>query len=116
LTGLVKKIDQRLEATHVNSPRPPGVFVIVENEADGIDRYLRGMAGNDGLKRASLCIGAPPEDYNLAREAEVTVVIYNVGRRGQQKVTANFALRKGELDEAKTEAIIKALSDVLPKK
>ena len=45
----------------------------------------------------------------------MTVVIYSQGRRPQQKVTANFAFRKGELDDAKTKAIVKALSDVLPK-
>ena len=33
----------------------------------------------------------------------------------QQHVTANFALRNGDLDAAKTEAIIKALAEVLPK-
>jgi hypothetical protein len=63
----------------------------------------------------SLGIGAPPKDYEVAKEADVTVVIYNVSRRGQQKVMANFALRLGELDEAKADAIVKALSDVLPK-
>jgi hypothetical protein len=31
-------------------------------------------------------------------------------------VTANFALRKGELDDAKTDAIVKAVTDVLPPK
>ena len=51
----------------------------------------------------------------VAKDAAVTVVIYNMARRGQQKVTANFALRKGELNEAKADAIVKALSDVLPK-
>jgi len=30
-------------------------------------------------------------------------------------VTANFALRKGELDDEKVEAIVKALTEVLPK-
>jgi hypothetical protein len=30
-------------------------------------------------------------------------------------VVANFALRKGELDESKRDAIVEALSKVLPK-
>ena len=46
--------------------------------------------------------------------ADITVVIYHVGERRLEKVTANFALRKGELNEAKTDAIVKALSAVLP--
>jgi hypothetical protein len=51
----------------------------------------------------------------MTKEAEVTVVIYNLGLRPQQKVMANFALRKGDLDEAKSDAIAKALSDMLPR-
>jgi len=113
LTSLVKKIDRRLAAAG-KSARPQGVYVIFVNNADGLDKQLRGIAEKEGLKRVNLCIGAPPAAYEVAPAADVTVVIYNAGRRGQP-VTANFALRKGELDDAKTEAIVKALSDVLPK-
>jgi len=42
-------------------------------------------------------------------------VIYRLGKRRREPVTANSALRKGELDEAKTDAIVTALSEVLPK-
>jgi hypothetical protein len=115
LTGLVKKIDQRLEAVTAKTPRGLGVYVLFDSKADGLDRQLREMVEKEALKRVNLCIGAPPGDYEVSNGADVTVVIYNVGRRGQQKVTANFALRKGELDEAKADAIVKAVADVLPK-
>jgi hypothetical protein len=115
LTGLVKKIDQRLEAVAGKTARPPGAYVLFVNNADGLDKRLRDIADKKALKRVSLCIGAPPKNYEIADEADVTVVIYTLGRRPQQHVTANFALRKGELDEAKADAIVKALSDVLPK-
>ena len=95
-------------------PRPLGVYVIFVNNADGLDKQLRGMAEENALKRVSLGIGAPPEDYEVAREADVTVVIYG-GPEGEEKVKANFALRKGDLDEAKADAIVKALARVLPK-
>jgi hypothetical protein len=65
-------------------------------------------------KRVSLGIGAPPGDYNLAKEADVTVVIYEVGRRGNL-VSANFACRWADLDEKQSDAIVAALSKVLPK-
>jgi hypothetical protein len=113
LTSLVKKIDQRMDVAG-KTPRAPGAFVIFDSNAEGLDGRLRGMAEKEALKRVNLCIGDVPEDYEVAREADVTVVIYNVNRRGQQRVTANFALRKGELDEAKAEAIVRALSAVLP--
>ena len=90
----------------------PGSKLVV---GDGLDRRLREMAEKEALKRVSLCIGAPPQDYGVADDADVTVVIYSLGRRPQQKVTANFALRKGELDEAKADAIVKALSEMLPR-
>lgn len=115
LTGLVKKIDERIDAMQSKPPRAPGAYLIVNNNAAGLDQQLRGMAEREALKRVNLCIGAPPADYEVSPDADVTVVIYNLNRRGQQKVTANFALRTGELTDAKTEAILKALSDVLPK-
>jgi hypothetical protein len=115
LTGLVKKIDDRLEAAAGKSPRTLGAYVIFLNNSDGLDGQLRALAEVEGLQRVSLGIGAPPDEYQVAGEAEVTVVIYNVGRRPQQKVTANFAFRQGELDEARADAIVQALSEVLPK-
>ena len=36
------------------------------------------------LKRVSLCIGAPPQDYEVANAADVTAVIYSLGRRPEQ--------------------------------
>jgi hypothetical protein len=114
LTGLVKKLDQRL-ASAAKGPRTRGAYVIFDSNADGLDKKLRGIAEKEALKHVTLGIGAPPADYQVAKGAEVTVVIYNPDRRGRQKVTANFALRKGELDDAKADAITKALSEVLPK-
>src|SRR5262249_17352657 len=72
------------------------------------------LAEKEGIRSVPLCIGAPPKDYEVTDAADVTVVIYNVNRRGNQHVTANFALRKGELDDTKADAIVKALSNVLP--
>jgi hypothetical protein len=115
LTGLVKKIDQRLAAVAGKRTPAPGVYVIFIENSDGLDARLRAVAEKEGLKRVSLCIGAPPADYEVARDADVTAVIYGIGRHGEERVTANFALRKGELDEAKADAIAKALADVLPK-
>jgi hypothetical protein len=115
LTGLVKKIEERVEAAAGKTRQILGAYVIFDSKADGLDRQLRSLAEKEGLKRVFLGIGAPPRDYAVAGEADVTVVVYTPGRRLKQQVAANFALRKGELDEAKVEAIVKAVSDVLPK-
>jgi hypothetical protein len=114
LTSLVKKIDQRM-SNAAKWPRSLGAYVIFDNNTAGLDKQLRELAAKEGLKHVSLGIAAPPASYQVSGEAEVTVVVYNPDRRGRQNVKANFALRKGELDSAKADAIVKALADVLPR-
>ena len=114
MTGLVKKMDQRVNAAGKH-PRILGTYVIFYGDPAAREKQLREMAEKQALKRVSLGVGAPPDAYQVAAAAEVTVVIYTVGRRNQQTVAANFAFRKGELDEAKADAIVEALSRVLPK-
>ena len=117
VTSLVSKIDQRInEAARHTKPGTSelGTYIIFCNNADGLDQQLRRMAEKESLKRVSIGIGAPPGDYNVAQDADVTVVIYEVGRRGNA-VSANFALRTDELDEEQMDAILAALSRVLPK-
>ena len=97
------------------TPRAPGAYLIVNGAPDNMDGELRCIAEQASLKKINLCIAPVPDDYEISREADVTVVIYNMNRRGDQKVTANFAFRKGELTEKKVDAIVKAIGDVLPK-
>src|SRR5436309_1111684 len=104
-----------MDAAAGKTKRPLGAFFMFVRNADGLDKQLRGMADKEGLKRVFLGIGAPPGDYAVANEADMTVVIYSPSRRGDQRVTANFALRKGDLDDATADAIVAALSKVLPK-
>jgi hypothetical protein len=115
LTGLVKKMDEKVDAVAGKWPRGLGVFVIVDNRADGMDKKLKDFATKEKLKRVSFGIDTPPKNYEVSGAADVTVVIYKLGQRRREPVTANFALRKHELDKAKTEAIVKALADQLPK-
>jgi hypothetical protein len=115
LTSLVNKIEKRMDAAAGKAKRALGLYVIFVSNSDGLDKRLRAMAEKGSLKHVCLGIGAPPNDYQIAKDADVTAVIYNVGRRTKQNVKANFALRKGELDDAKADAIVKALDEVLPK-
>ena len=52
-----------------------------------------------------------PPSYRLAAEADVTVLVFV-----KQKVVANFAFRAGELNDSKTEEIMKALPRIAEKK
>ena len=116
LTGLVKKIDETVDAASTKrvGGRNLGVFVIV-GAAEGRTEQLCAMAKKESLQRVSLCIGTAPRRYEVNKEADVTVVVYTAGRPGRQQVVDNFALRKGELDETKRDAIVAAVSNVLPK-
>ena len=91
-----------------------GTFVIIGDNS-GRANQLRGLAKTEALERVNLCIGAAPPRYEVSNDAEVTVVIYHPGRPGRQTVAANFALRKGELNTMTGDAILAALSKVLPK-
>jgi hypothetical protein len=115
LTSLVKKMDEKVDAVAGKWPRGPGVFVVFDSKEAGLEKKLQDMASKEKLKRVSLCIDTPPKSYEVAKKADVTVVIYKLGKRRNEPVTANFALYECELDEPKIAAIIKAMSDVLPK-
>jgi hypothetical protein len=52
-----------------------------------------------------------PPSYRLAREAEVTIILFVNG-----KVVSNFAFRTDELTEAKAAEVMKALPGILEKK
>jgi hypothetical protein len=116
LTSLVKKIDQRMQAAVGQTPRPLGAYVMFLSDSNGLDQRLRGWAEKDAIQRVALGIGAPPAQYEISNFADVTVVVYAPERRGKQTVAANFALRKGDLNDAKADEIVKAISAVLPAK
>src|SRR5207237_9507587 len=107
-------MDDRMQAAAGKTPRQLGAYVMHLNNTPGLDERLRGLAKTEALQRVALGIGAPPPDYAVANEADITVVVYSPARRGQQRVTANFALRKGELNDAKADAIVRAIAGVLP--
>jgi hypothetical protein len=113
LTSLVKKMDERVNAAAGKHKAALGTYFIF-NDRPGLADQLRNLAKKENLKRVSLAIGNAPPRYEVSGEAEVTVVIYSPGRR-RNPVTANFAFRQGELDDEASEAILEALTKVLPK-
>jgi hypothetical protein len=115
LTSLVKQMDRRLEeASRRTGPENRGVFVVFCSDDPGMRQRLQELAAKEGLKHVVLCTtnSAGPPRYRLAREADLTVLIYGGGPR---KVAANVALRKGELEEQRTSVILKELNQVLPR-
>ena len=115
LTSLVKQIDKQLAEA---PPLPPnarqlGIYIIFCNDDPGQTRQLQGWIAGAQLKHVVICKdgSAGPERYRVAKEADLTAVIYSGNR-----VKANIPLRKGELNECSAREITEALSQVLPKK
>jgi hypothetical protein len=107
LTSLVKKIDAE---TVKNSKKNMGSFVVFLSDDENLPAKLKEMAKKEGLKECILTIDnvAGPQAYSVAKEAEVTVVLYN-----KRKVEANYAFRKGELNDKAIEQIVKDVSKIV---
>jgi hypothetical protein len=106
LTSLVKQIDQKIgENTALKS------FVVItpskgENPADA----LKKMASDAGIKHVPLTIGESPNgppDYEVARDADVTVLMW---RGHRVRVGQGY---KGELTDKDISAILADIPKVL---
>jgi hypothetical protein len=106
LTSLVKKIDAE---TKSNSKKKMGSFVVFLSADEKLNDTLKDLASKEGIKSTVLSIidnPAGPPKYEVAKDADVTVVFYT-----NRKVVANHAFKKGQLNDA---AVSKVMAD-LPK-
>jgi hypothetical protein len=103
LTTLIKKIDV---ATAKNQKARMGSFVVFLSDKEGLDAQLKSLAAKQGLKNIVLSIDNPagPERYQVARDADVTVVLYS-----DHTVRSNFAYRKGQLNDQAITQILNAV-------
>src|SRR5262249_8022613 len=108
LTKLIKRIGQ---ATDKNKKRGMGSFVVFLSDSDSLETELKELAKKKRIEHCVLTIGNPegPEGYNIAPEAEVTVVLYT-----KLTVKANHAFKKGQFNDKGIEAIIADLAKILP--
>src|SRR5262245_60769756 len=72
---LLKQLDQ---ATVKNEKAKMGSFAVFCSSADGLDKQLEKLAADQKLTKLILSIDNPagPKDYNFAKDADVTVVLY----------------------------------------
>lgn len=110
LTSLVKKID---EATVKNSDCSMGSFVVFLNDEEGFEKKLKELAQKEGIKETVLAMDSPagPRGYNIAKDADVTVILYS-----KRNVKTNLAFKKGELKDGDIEKIVADLKKILPAK
>ena len=111
LTSLVKKIDAETEK---NKSAKMGSFVVfLSNDEKGMEEKLKSLASKEGIKNTVLAIDnvAGPDGYNIAKDADVTVVLYT-----KRNVKANHSFRKGELNDSAVSSIVKDVTKILPDK
>jgi hypothetical protein len=109
LAKLIKKID---EQTAKNADAKMGSFVVYLNDKEGLEKELKDLAKENELQKCVLAIDNPagPKAYKVAKDAEVTVVLYT-----DRTVKANHAFRKGELKDTDIETIVSELPKILDK-
>ncbi len=111
LASLAKKIDA---ATDKNSECKMGSFIVFLNDDEGIDKKLKDLADKEHLEKISLATlssKSGPEAYKIAKDADVTVVLYS-----KNKCQANYAFKKGELTDSAVDKIVTDLTKILPEK
>jgi hypothetical protein len=110
LTRLLLKVD---EAVAQNRADRLGAFVVFCSDDEGLEKKLQDLARKEGLKHVILTLDASagPRGYHIARDAEITVLLYK-----QKTVKVNHAFKKGELRFADVDRILGELKEILPPK
>src|SRR5687767_8100248 len=111
LTSLVKQLDK---ATADNTSCKMGSFVVFLGKDEDTEKALKSMAEKEGIKNMVLSVmdtPTGPPKYSIAKDAAVTVVLYN-----KREVKANHAFKKGELTDKDVEKIVSEVSKILPEK
>ncbi len=110
LGTLIKKLD---EATIKNKDADMGSFVVFCSNEEGLKDKLEAMAEKEKLSKIVLSIDNPagPKDYNVSKDADVTVVLYT-----KRTVKANYAFAKGGLNDKAIDKIVADVSKIVPAK
>ncbi|MFO0966463.1 MAG: hypothetical protein U0793_12880 [Gemmataceae bacterium] len=107
VSKLITKLD---EATTKNKSASMGSFAVFCSDKDGLEGALKTLATKSGIKTLVLSIDNPsgPDGYKIAKDAEVTVLLYN-----DFTVRANHAFKKGELNEKGIDEVVKDVAKIV---
>jgi hypothetical protein len=107
LTKLIKQLDA---ATSKNSSKSMGSFVVFLSDKEGLDKELSILAEKEKIQKTVLAVDNPagPKGYEVAKDADVTVVLYV-----DRKVKANHAFKKGELKDGDIEKIVADIPKIM---
>jgi hypothetical protein len=108
VVSLVKKIDA---ATTAHQDVKMGSFIVFLNDTEELSAELKRLAAKEKISETILSVDSPtgPPSYKIAKDAEVTVVLYT-----HHTVRANHTFRKGELHERSVAAIVADVAKILP--
>jgi hypothetical protein len=106
---LVKKIDSQVDK---NTEKKMAAFVVVvTDDPDAVEPKLEKFAEEAKIKNTPLTIVegvTGPEDYNLSKDAEVTVMMWV-----DSEVKVNQAFGKGKLDKKAVESLVGETKKIL---
>jgi hypothetical protein len=97
-------------ATDKNAKAEMGSFVVYLSGDDKLEAKLKSQAEKAKYKKIVLSIESPegPSKYNIAKNADVTVLLYK-----NRKVSSNFAFEKGKLTDGDIEKIVADVTKIV---
>jgi len=109
LTSLVKQIDEQVAENE--DQKMESFVVLLSNDPDADEAKLKELAEKAGIKNVPLTIFdgiAGPPGYNIAEDAEVTVLMWK-----DQTTVVNHAFAKGRLYKASVKKVVESTSKIL---
>ncbi len=110
-TGLVKEIDKAVAAN--KDSKLSSFVVFLTDRRDELEPKVAELAKKEGITHVPLTIVesvSGPEKYKIAKDAEVTVILYS---KAEAKTTLAFP--KGGLDEKGTKEVVAAIAKLVGK-
>ena len=103
---MVKKLD---EAASKNKDTKFASYVVFCDDADDLEKKLKSFADKEKLQKTVLLIDNPsgPKGFKVEKDAAVTVILYK-----KKAVEANFAFKKGDLNDKAIETILNDLPKI----
>lgn len=101
VANLIKQVDAQVGE---NGDKKMAAFVVLlTDDADAAEGKLKEVAEKNNIKNVPLTVydgSAGPSSYKIAKDADVTVMMWN-----ESDVKVNHAFTKGQLDKSKVKAV-----------
>lgn len=109
VTNLIKEVDKQVGA---NEDKKMAAFVVLlTDDPDAAEAKLSEVAKKNGIKNVPLTLydgSAGPEEYKIAKDADVTVMMWN-----KSDVKVNHAFAKGGLKKEDVKKVAADTSKIL---